>query len=88
MENKKYKVIHDRPSCIGCGACASVLPEYWDMNADGKSDLKGAVDKGYEQVLDNLDEHYEENLDAAKCCPVNCIHLNKINDDDYEEKVI
>ncbi len=85
---KKYKVIHDRSSCIGCGACASVLPEYWNMNDDGKSDLKDAVVDGENLVLNNLIKNYDENLDAAECCPVNCIHINKIDDDDLEEKII
>lgn len=68
-----YKVEHDRDTCIGCSACASVCPKYWSMNSDGKADLIGAT----EDVLDNLSEDFEDNIDAAECCPVNCIHVYK-----------
>jgi len=38
----KYKIIHDREACIGCGACASVCPKYWEMDSDGKSNIIGS----------------------------------------------
>ena len=36
---KKYRLQHDRENCIGCGACAVIAPEFWEMNDDGKSDI-------------------------------------------------
>ena len=71
--SKKFKIIHDRPTCIGCGSCAAVAEKYWEMNADGKADLKDAATKGTDQEreFDELDN----NMDAAECCPVNCIHV-------------
>lgn len=60
------KIIHDREKCIGCGACAAVCPENWEMAADGKVTAKNieAADIGC-------------NMEAASACPVNCIHIEK-----------
>ena len=58
-----FKIDHDRPNCIGCGACAAVAPEFWEMSAvDGKSDVKGSAreeDAGeiVRESLDITDEH-------------------------------
>lgn len=70
------KIIHDRPVCIGCGACAAVCPEYWEMGSDGKSKLKGGKNVGGEQEEIELKEE-GCNKDAAQSCPVNCIHIEK-----------
>ena len=35
------KVIHEIEKCIGCGACAAVCADYWEMK-DGKAHLKGS----------------------------------------------
>ena len=81
ITTNKFKIIHDRPTCIGCGSCAAVAPKYWEMNADGKADLKEAQTTGTDQELE-LDD-LENNMDAAECCPVNCIHVFK----DGEKKI-
>jgi len=69
------KIIHDRPVCIGCGACAAVCPDYWEMGDDGKSDIKGAKDEGEKQVLELKEKGC--NMEAAQGCPVNCIHIEE-----------
>ena len=28
----RYKFFHDREGCIGCGACAAIDPDNWEMN--------------------------------------------------------
>jgi len=73
VEIPKFKIIHDRPECIGCGACAAVAPKFWEMNADGKSDLIKGKEVGETQELE-LDD-LENNMEAAEVCPVNCIHI-------------
>ncbi len=74
-----FKIEHDRPGCIGCGACAAVAPEFWTMSsADGKSDLVGSKhikegDAILKEELEMVD--LKNNREAADCCPVNVIHI-------------
>jgi ferredoxin len=70
------KIIHDEPTCIGCGACTAVCPECWEMGSNGKSVLKGAKDTGNGQFVLEVNEE-KCNKDAAQSCPVNCIHIEK-----------
>ncbi|MBS3112900.1 ferredoxin [Candidatus Woesearchaeota archaeon] len=63
----KYKIIHERDICIGCGACAAICPANWVMADDGKSKPKKT----------DLNE-IGCNQEAADGCPVHCIHINKI----------
>lgn len=69
----KYKIIHERAKCIGCGSCAAICPEYWSMESDGKSKLKGAkkAGKNFELQIDELSCI----KNAAEVCPVNIIHI-------------
>ena len=79
----KYKIKHDRPNCIGCGACATINEEFWEMNADGKSDLKDAekLEDGTEELeIDEKD--FESNREAAESCPVNVIHIKNLETDE------
>ena len=73
---KKYVLQHDRPNCIGCAACEAVAPDFWEMNEDGKSDIKGAANKenGWQET-EIEEKNFIENKDAADSCPVNVIHL-------------
>lgn len=72
-------VIHERWKCIGCGACAAVAPEHWEMSEDGYADLKGCTkEKKPEGTLEKkeIDEKdLPDNQNAADSCPVNCIHI-------------
>jgi len=72
----KFAINHDRPNCIGCGACAAVCPSRWSMNADGKSDIIDSKmrEDGWEE-LDIEESEYDGNKQAADSCPVNVIHL-------------
>jgi ferredoxin len=79
----KFKVEHDRPSCIGCGACTAMCDMWTLDDNDGKSNLKGAkrLPDGKEELEfdeKDLDKHKE----AAEACPVNVIHIkNKKTDE-------
>lgn len=54
-------------SCVGCGACAIINPEVFDIKGD-----KAAVNP------DKIDETEDLCIDAAISCPVNAIVI-----DDY-----
>ncbi len=71
-----YAIDHDRPNCIGCGACAAVCPAFWEMDDDGKSGIKGGtrLDNGGE-ALEIGEKDFACNKLAADSCPVNVIHL-------------
>jgi ferredoxin len=65
-EMAKFKIVHERDLCIGCGACTNICPANWQMAKDGKSKPK-------KTELDDIGC----NQAAADACPVQCIHIQK-----------
>jgi ferredoxin len=81
-QDKKYRIRHDRPNCIGCNACAAIAPKFWEMSdLDGRSDIIGSKmgEDGWEEI-EILEEDLDLNQAAAESCPVNVIHLIRIGD--------
>ena len=74
--SNNFKIIFNREECIGCSACAAVNPKFWEMKDDAKSHLINSNLEGKEYVLETS-KNYEDNIDAAESCPVNCIHIFK-----------
>ena len=57
------EVYVDQDVCIGCGLCASVVPEVFRLNDEGVSEVydpAGAAESNIQEAIDS--------------CPVNCIH--------------
>lgn len=82
-KNIPFLLEHNRPECIGCGACAAVAPEFWEMNDDGKADIidcRMREDDGWEEK-DLEKKDFDQNLEAAQSCPVNVIHIYDLLDD-------
>jgi ferredoxin len=75
----KYKVIHLRGECISCGACAAICPDYWEMDDEGISHLKGSEQKGekWEREI-STEEARACNQEAVEVCPVGIIKLEKM----------
>lgn len=75
-----YKVVVERDECTSCGNCEDECPEFFEIDDEGLSHLKGS------KRTDNNDELEVEDseccLDAALSCPVVCIH---VYDEDGEE---
>lgn len=70
------KVEHDREGCIGCGACAALDEENWEMADDGKSNLKGGnarEDGWFEKEIPP--EGVDKQKEAAGSCPAGVIHV-------------
>lgn len=62
----KYIIKVDRECCIGCGSCASICPENFKIDEEGKSRCKS-------QEVEELGC----NQQAADACPANCIAIEK-----------
>ncbi len=80
----KIRIIYDKDACIGAAACAAMDPKYFEMNEEGKAELKGSKknkDGKYELIIDENDDTYQ----AAESCPVLAIKL--INEDTGEELI-
>lgn len=75
--DKDMKIVHERDKCIGCGSCAAICPDFWEMAEDGKSFLKNSTvnpQTGYpERSLGKIGCNEE----AVNVCPVNCIKIEK-----------
>ena len=58
------KVKVNKDACIGCGACASICPEVFELNDEGLSEVKE------EEVKEVLQD---EVRDATDSCPTGAI---------------
>ncbi len=57
------KIVFDEEKCIGCGTCAAVCPENWEMQGDkAKAKSLEVTEVGCNQQ-------------AADSCPVSCIRI-------------
>lgn len=75
-KEKRFKVIYERDLCMGAAVCIMASEKYWELDDEGKAILKGGkrISSGvFELEID--EEDFEEMLEAAKGCPVNCIHI-------------
>jgi ferredoxin len=73
------RIIQQRIKCIGCNACVEAADYRWRISTkDGKCTLVGGVEKrGFYSVVVN-DHELEDNLKAAKNCPVNIIKIHTV----------
>jgi ferredoxin len=74
---KKYKIIYYRDVCIGAAGCVTVAPQIWGLDKERKAVLKGGIETDdpdvFEKEID--EEELQINLEAARACPVNAIHI-------------
>lgn len=73
------RIVQQRAKCIGCNACVEAAMYRWRLSRkDGKCTLIGASEKkGFFSVVVSDDE-LEDNVSAAKHCPVNIIKVERI----------
>jgi len=76
----RYKIVYDAENCIGIFACVAAHEKRW---AIGRSELEGKAElingklddkTGYFEFEFDEDE-LEANMEAARVCPVNVIHI-------------
>lgn len=60
------KVTVNKDLCIGCGTCASLCPEVFELKDDMKSHIKSGAD---------LDKNKECIVEAKDACPVQAIEV-------------
>ncbi len=70
------KVKVNKDACIGCGACAAICDEVFEINDEGLSEAK------VEEVKEELQD---EVRDAADSCPTGAIEVEEGQEE--EEKV-
>lgn len=67
-DDGKPVIVND--SCIGCGICATIAPDVFEMSAEtGKSEVK--------EDADFSDENIEKAKEAAAACPVEAIEVKE-----------
>lgn len=59
------KPIVNKDLCIGCGTCAAIAPDVFEINAEGKAEVKGTDFAGKENVINQ----------AKDACPVQAISV-------------
>ena len=73
------RITHQRPKCIGCNYCAEVAPFRWEMDeTDGKCNLRDGKMKRDMVTVIAPDDEWDDNQEAARCCPVNIIRVERI----------
>ena len=61
------KILIDKETCIGCGACVAVAPDLFDLDEDNKAEAKkiGELD----------DEELTKAKEGVETCPVQAIKV-------------
>ena len=88
VKKKTYTMEYDRAGCIGAAACVAVDDKTWQIIDDGKATITKDNVQGAKTNLEKCkitEEELELQLEAAKSCPVNVIH---IIDDETGERLI
>ena len=69
------RIIYDRNICVGAGACIAAFGEAFEMNTDGKADLKGGAKTNDGKYAITITDDRKEAADQAiNTCPINAIN--------------
>ena len=72
-------ISHQRDKCIGCNYCVELAFHRWRMSKkDGKVTLIDGKDRKGFYTARVGDEEFEDNVQAAKACPMNIIQVKKV----------
>lgn len=67
-DNMATSVKVDQAKCIGCGLCVSTCPDVFELNEDGKSNIKAGAD---------LEKNAACAKEAAENCPAKAISVEE-----------
>ena len=76
----RYKIVYDIEGCIGVFSCVAANAKHWKMgegNLTGKAELLGGKENEKTGFIEMEigEEDLEANMEAARVCPVNVIHI-------------
>lgn len=60
------KIKIDKDKCIGCGLCAALAPDVFELKDDGKADVKADANLSSPEIKN-----------AAQSCPVQAIAVEE-----------
>ncbi len=73
---KLLTIAHKKPECIGCGLCAEVAPNYWQMDENGEARLISVRHQsGPFHYGDGFPEDAQVLQEAETGCPVDIIRI-------------
>lgn len=73
------KVKVNKDSCIGCGACAAICDEVFEINDEGLSEVKKTEENKDLEFTPVKEELQDEVRDAVDSCPTGAIEINEEN---------
>lgn len=62
----KYTIKYNRDLCIGAATCVAFAPDNWSLDKENKAKVKKTI---------ITEKELERNLEAAKSCPAQAIHI-------------
>lgn len=72
------KVKVNKDACIGCGACAAICDEVFEINDEGLSEVKVEENsENKEEFVSVKTELQDEVRDAADSCPTGAIEVEE-----------
>lgn len=72
------KVKVNKDACIGCGACAAICDEIFEINDEGLSEVKVEENsENKEEFVSVKEELQDEVRDAADSCPTGAIEIEE-----------
>lgn len=73
------KVKVNKDACIGCGACAAICDEVFELDDDGLSEVKihNENTDNNEEAVSVKEELQDEVRDAADSCPTGAIIIEE-----------
>ena len=72
------KVKVNKDACIGCGACAAICDEVFEINDEGLSEVKVEENsENKEEFVSVKEELQDEVRDAADSCPTGAIEVEE-----------